>query len=395
MSAFSDVPTPSNADAPYDASAHLRDDESRMLAAADLKQREFEQGKIRAIDIFKIAPDVSQPRRAIPFSVRKYWDGQPYSLSALFDTWRLLAEQEIKSPISLFDLVLSDTGTADEDDDADTLSSPILDALMRLVRLAVSIRREGLNNAITLYEYEADRQFIIETGERRWLAFHLLHTLLGQDDTKWLKIPSRVTTVFSRWRQAGENNARESLNAIGRARQLALLLMDLLGSSYSFASLDDIYEQGMTERSYYAQVADGTQFRIPHGKTDLLLKAMALSNPSQIRQYRAILRLPDDVWVQADDENWTEGRIRDMLSALDSVTTVTESPTKVSAPLNDPALKTGKFVFSPAARHAIKTLIAVRSGVSGATPTTHELLDQMIDEAERALKELKRLYRKG
>ena len=73
---------------------------------------------------------------------------------------------------------------------------------------------------------------------------------------------------------------------------------------------DEIIESGGSERDYYAQVADGNEFRVPRGEGERLLNAMGLKNPTQIRQYRQLLRLPDDVWQDADDKNLTEGEVR-------------------------------------------------------------------------------------
>jgi hypothetical protein len=134
-------------------------------------------------------------------------------------------------------------------------------------------------------------------------------------DEGWTKIPAQMVDEVSVWRQASENNARADLNAIGKARQLAILLMDLLGErGYEFFALDEIIEAGSSEREYYAQVSDGEEFRVPRGEGERLLNAMGLKNPTQIRQYRRLLRMSDDLWQQADDKNWTEGEIRKILN---------------------------------------------------------------------------------
>jgi hypothetical protein len=123
------------------------------------------------------------------------------------------------------------------------------------------------------------------------------------------------------WRQAAENNARDNLNVIGKARQLAILMMDLLVEESSFEFHP--FSAFENEREYYAQVADGRVYPIPDGKTELLLSAMGLKNPVQIRQIRKALRLPDEIWRVADDENWTEGKLRKYIPDDDGVTNVT------------------------------------------------------------------------
>ena len=64
------------------------------------------------------------------------------------------------------------------------------------------------------------------------------------------------------------------------------------------------------------------------GQGERLLNAMGLSDAGQLRQYRALLRLPSDLWRRGDDENLTEGELRKMKAALDNVTRVTVKKTK-------------------------------------------------------------------
>jgi hypothetical protein len=98
--------------------------------------------------------------------------------------------------------------------------------------------------------------------------------------------------------------------------------MELLREyNYEFYGFDDVVAAGQPEQEYYAQVADGEQFRVPRGEGERLLNAMGLKNPTQIRQYRKLLRLPGDVWRRADDEDWPESRLRKFYT----VTTVTVS----------------------------------------------------------------------
>jgi hypothetical protein len=154
--------------------------------------------------------------------------------------------------------------------------------------------------------------YLLETGERRWLAFHLLHQRTR--DEQWSKIPARVMDEFSIWRQAGENNARDNLNAVGKARQLALLLMDLYrAEGAEFEPFDRLVQPGRCDRAFYAQIADGEQWRIPRGKAELLLNAIGLKSVRQLSQYRALLSLPDDAWTVADDANLSEYRLRQIL----------------------------------------------------------------------------------
>src|SRR5574341_1557175 len=48
----------------------------------------------RPISIFEIYPDPTQPRRAIPSSVRQGWDGNPAELKDMLSTWLSTVSQE-------------------------------------------------------------------------------------------------------------------------------------------------------------------------------------------------------------------------------------------------------------------------------------------------------------
>ncbi|MGQ9887293.1 MAG: ParB/RepB/Spo0J family partition protein [Aggregatilineales bacterium] len=283
----------------------------------------------KPISIFEIYPDPTQPRRAVPSEVRAHWTGAPQTVAALFDAWVNAVQREKDAAFDLQAHLLEDylpPGADGNDDDniprALRQRQPLETALLDIVALAVSIRKVGLTNPITVARDGG--VYRLETGERRWLAFHLLHLNFPAED--WSRIPARVVDQVSVWRQASENNARANLNAISKARQFAILLMDLLQEQrgVQFTPFHEVLRAGRSEREYYAQVADGDQFRIPRGQGEKLLNAMGLKNPVQLRQYRALLKLPDEVWRYADDHNLTEWEIRKLEAA--TVTAVTVAP---------------------------------------------------------------------
>ncbi len=269
------------------------------------------------VSIFEIAPDPRQPRRQIPSIVRQGWDGEAQSIGSLFDKWVALVAEDIgESFDSLTDLI-EKLLASEEILSADAYQGQpnimlewgvMGSALMAVVNLAAEIRRDGLTNPITIARTPiGNGSYLIETGERRWLAFHLLH--IFSDGGEWSKIPAREVKAASVWRQASENTSREQLNAISMARQLALLLMDLHGPE-RFQAYYEMVQAGQCDRAYYAQIADGNQWRVPRGKGEQLVSAMGIKNPVQLRLHRDLLRLPDPVWMLADDLNWTEHFIR-------------------------------------------------------------------------------------
>ncbi|MEO1288706.1 MAG: ParB/RepB/Spo0J family partition protein [Chloroflexota bacterium] len=293
------------ADAGYDSSIG-HDDPFAKLG----RNRE----KIRLTLINSIIPNQTQPRRAIPSSVRQYWSGLPDSdsMGHFFQKWleevNLERGGDERFPLDDY-LSGNDTprvATIDKEDELEQFPSqkigPKEQSLLKVVELASSIKRDGLINPISIAQN--DRLWEIETGERRWLAYHLLNWHFGGND--WEKIPARQVDTINIWRQSNENNVRADLNAIAKARQFALLLMDILSEQHNFQS----YNPNDHEQNFYAQVADGNQYRVPRSRGEELLNAMGLENPVQLRQHRALLRLPQAVWEWADDLNWTESFIR-------------------------------------------------------------------------------------
>lgn len=276
-------------------------------AAVDIAAKEILRAK--PIDIFSIKPNPMQPRRLVP---------SPYREGPVLEQikrWLREVERGTGHPLPLMDVIKGEVELRKTDEDGDYSATADELPLLRLADLAASIRQDGLTNPITVVKSGED--FLIETGERRWVAYHLLNGIV--DDDAYAAIPARRMAEINLWRQASENTARDALNAIARARQIALLLMDLHGWE-QFAPIEAFaHEQG-----FYAQVADADRWRIPYGKSEQLCLACGFENASRIRQYRALLKLSQEQWTYADDHDVSEFEIRGWRSGK-SVTAVTDS----------------------------------------------------------------------
>lgn len=270
----------------------------------------------RPTPINTIWADVKQPRRAIPISIRMHWDGNPAGLIALFKQWHQVAEDAAGVPIDIEALLNKGTLSDDEGNLIDTDKLPsIAQGFIELIALAIDIKAIDLTNPISIVE--SDGRLLIETGERRWLAHHLLHIYLKDD--KWSKI--RAFKNDGRnfiLRQASENTKRRDLNAISMARQLGLLIIDVRQrDGVIYQEYDDIVTAGMCERRYYAQVWDGLRHSVK-GHAEQIRDAMGNLSTETMSRYRALLRLTEDeavndaLWIKADVENWAEGALRDV-----------------------------------------------------------------------------------
>jgi hypothetical protein len=100
------------------------------------------------------------------------------------------------------------------------------------------------------------------------------------------------------------------LNAIAKARQLALLIMEMYEQEGVVFSEINEFEH---EQEYYGQVADGDKWRIQRGQGQKILTMLGLRDVSQLRQHRALLRMEQNIWDFADDNDISEYELREMI----------------------------------------------------------------------------------
>jgi|GEM_PF-5753689 len=260
--------------------------------------REESIDAVTRIPLESLHPDPMQPRRTIPALLRPYWIGRPdtEALAYLFNQWSREIADERQASYDLTEALMSDI--------PDDMIGPREQALLPIITLAKKIRERGFLHPITVGRRGG--LLTIESGERRWLAAHLLHYTFPDEHDTWATIPARPVETINVWRQASDN-IYSDLSAIAAARQLALLVMDLYITNG--ATFDPIHTFEM-EQEFYAQVADGVRYPVPGQQRDLLLNATGLRTAVHVRQYRRLLRLPNLVWVMADDLNWTESWIQ-------------------------------------------------------------------------------------
>jgi len=271
----------------------------------------------KPLPLQEIYPDLTQPRRAIPITVRGQWDGDPDDLPAILGNWHLMARKASPVDIDVVKLLMGVGDPAGSDE-----RNPVVDEYLELIALAASIHRDGLVNPITVTAQGG--QYVIETGERRVLAHWLLAHFV--DSGKYEKIAARLVDKSDVWRQAAENGVRRPLFAVGMARQLALLIMDMYrddpGEKFMFYR--DMVLPGEVDRKFYAQVANGNAYPVKPGMSQRILDVTGLKNVARIAEHRSLLRVPDEVWVEADTDNWTLGGILAHLDTLKPAVAVSQ-----------------------------------------------------------------------
>lgn len=103
--------------------------------------------------------------------------------------------------------------------------TPEYDEYRRLVSLKESIRSVGLLHPIHIYMDAETKAFRILAGERRYWAFWLLRMETGAYEA----IPAVIHAEPSRFLQITENEEVEPLSTVGRARQVAIAYLEILG----------------------------------------------------------------------------------------------------------------------------------------------------------------------
>lgn len=277
--------------------------ESALMETGTQQAPRPADGAARGIPISRILPDPIQPRRAMPEEFRAHWiSGSP--IADVISAWRDAVEGELEEtglpPDAESWLVIDTEHDQVFDRPARDLTlRPYARMWVELLRLAASILQAGLEQPITVYEWSEDL-YRVQAGERRLLAYHVLNYYRFAN---FEAIPALVREAYDPLRQAAENGARQDLNAIGTARQIALLLLSLHGY--------DLTADQQPDRAWYATAAD---LAIPYGRAQQFAVVVGLASPRMVQRHKQLLLLPSAAWLIADEMNWTEGKIRGLMS---------------------------------------------------------------------------------
>lgn len=266
----------------------------------------------KTVGIFTLRPDLQQPRRILPLSVRGTWNGDPQEVPRLLGTWLSVVNFRLKTEIPIKEALLGNWENKLSDEQK---IDPAVWWFFDIVGLAVTIVKSGQREAVEFAEG------VLIDGERRWWATHMLNAWVGKwNDRDFSKILGAEKAKPDVWAQAARNGARMALNAVGMARQLALLIMDMYegDSGVKFDSFKMMVLPGEIDRKFYAQVANGEIYRIKRGMGEQVMSATGLKSMDMLRKYRAVLSIPDGLWLKADEQNWSLAQVLEYLEVAKS-----------------------------------------------------------------------------
>lgn len=269
------------------------------------------------LPIMDIIPDATQPRRIVPYEIRRTWDGTPQGYSKLIDAWENHARKVAGGSFPV-DILTGKASALDIKTD-----DPLALNFAELLGFAANIRDIGLNHPIGVVKRGSYHRIIY--GERRWTGFQILNHYLGTTED-WSSIPVKIADV-GEWElvkaQVAENNQSKRPNAIGRAREFAKMLMIArTDSGERYDSWDQLVVPGGCDRAWYAQVSNGELHRIPRNMGPQFEQSLNISI-GQMRQYRGLLRLTEDhkindaLWTMGDEGDWAEQFMREVAQYLD------------------------------------------------------------------------------
>jgi len=244
----------------YDMASPQIDGFEQPVAAPTSSRR----GKrVESVPVAMVYPDRFQPRPQLPHKIAEEFYGQQIDCFEAMRRWMDGARHD----------------------------QVMAARLERLQDLEQSVHDTGLIKPATgTWQRTEQGQdfFFLETGERRFWAVVLDAVEQGRRPEE-VVLEAISTPEPSRRRQAEENEKSEKLTAVGRAREIAGLLLDFLGIQPNGAKFYGPYE-------YPRQVSE---HRISEDMWDEVGKITGLGR-SRMVQILQILKLDDDILDVAD-----------------------------------------------------------------------------------------------
>lgn len=259
--------------------------------------------QVQYLPLQLLRPDPLQARRVLPEKIHQMFHQQKCTAPQALKELVRLAQVYARNAGRPFHHPFEMLGNLGEEESEKTALSPEETLLHDLVQLAFTLQNDGQVNPLTVVDMSdgVQRQFVIETGERRFWATWLLrdyHVEYKHDGKiPCLVVPRDKTSPF---RQAKENTSRAGLNAVAMARQVALLLLHVHGCEIPFAP------SGM---DFYRQALE-LDLRGKREHTTEVLAALGGMSKSELAHYKSLLKLGNEAIEIADRHNLEEGKLR-------------------------------------------------------------------------------------
>ncbi|GIK64254.1 MAG: hypothetical protein BroJett018_20480 [Chloroflexota bacterium] len=261
--------------------------------------------RVERIAISLIRPDAAQPRRVLPETIHRAFHNETITpvqaLKQYIEKVRIVAREKGRPFETLLDLLV-----AGEENEGSSQLTPLEQDLRDLTNLAVTLRQDGQVNPLTIVDHSqgAVPSYVIETGERRYWANYIDMEFIpgyqGDGMIPCIILQPHQASVF---RQAKENTSRAGLNAIGMARQAALLLLAVHGI---------LSPDGCVTHDFYRQALELDLRNKREYSTDVL-SAMGGISRQRLSQYKLLLGLPDEAIEIADQHSVDEWCLRYVL----------------------------------------------------------------------------------
>ncbi|MBZ0308197.1 MAG: ParB/RepB/Spo0J family partition protein [Anaerolineae bacterium] len=264
--------------------------------------------RIERVAIGLIRPYAAQPRRVLPEVIHQAFHRHELTpvqaLKQYIEKVRIVAREKGRPFENLMDMLVFE-----QEDESPLELTPMESDLRDLTNLALTLRNDGQVNPLTIVDATEGvvPNYMIETGERRYWANYInmefIPNYQGDGSVPCIILPPHQASVF---RQAKENTARAGLNAIGMARQAALLLLDV----------HDIHPPDTpVSHDFYRQALD-LDLRGKREYTADILAAMGGINKGYFSYIKSLLQLSDDAIELADRYNISEKHLRYIVQHL-------------------------------------------------------------------------------
>lgn len=291
---------------------------TEKMSAGDVGFRPTNQ-RVYEVDLDRITPDFTQPRRLLPYDLREsVQNGQTSPAEAMQE---LVLRAEKNDTVALLILGGKEKGPVDEED--------VVVEDSGLLALAQSIREVGLRHPLNVYRIDDPEQpqqisYRLGEGERRYWAHHLL-VQQGYDEFRSVKciveiLPDDPELIHQR--QEAENAARVDLPAIARSRSMQRIkerLIIELGTRVPGENTIKLPGQrelqiavGQRVKSFTGRAIGDRMVRNYLSILNLSPEAQDLAEAAQLseKQLRPVMRLESDEEQLATirriiEENWS------------------------------------------------------------------------------------------